>query len=76
MNENHGCHARRNMEDIDAIRRHTNQLEDGTAGIENQMGLLGLAPRNNLMEEHFNNILTKDTMQEAIKKSDRRQDHE
>ena len=28
-----GAYARRNMEDIDAIRRHTSQLEDGTAGI-------------------------------------------
>jgi len=28
------------------------------------------------MDEHFNNIMTKDTTQEAIKKSDRRQDHE
>ena len=25
-------------------RRHTTQLEDGTAGIAYQMGLLGLAP--------------------------------
>ena len=39
-----GDYARRNMEDIDAIRRHTSQLEDGTAGIAYQMGLLGLAP--------------------------------
>ena len=39
-----GAYARRNMEDIDAIRRHTSQLEDGTAGIAYQMGLLGLAP--------------------------------
>ena len=39
-----GAYARRNMEDIDAIRRHTTQLEDGTAGIAYQMGLLGLAP--------------------------------
>ena len=39
-----GAYARRNMENIDAIRRHTNQLEDGTAGIAYQMGLLGLAP--------------------------------
>ena len=30
--------------DIDAIWRHTTQLEDGTAGIAYQMGLLGLAP--------------------------------
>ena len=39
-----GAYARRNMEDIDAIQRHTSQLEDGTAGIAYQMGLLGLAP--------------------------------
>ena len=39
-----GAYARRNMEDIDDIRRHTSQLEDGTAGIAYQMGLLGLAP--------------------------------
>jgi len=39
-----GAYARRNMEDIDAIRRHTTQLEDGTAGIAYQMGLLGLVP--------------------------------
>ena len=39
-----GAYARRNMEDIDAIRRHTSQLEDGTAGIVYQMRLLGLAP--------------------------------
>ena len=39
-----GAYARRNMEDIDAIRRHTSQLEDGTAGIAYQIGLLGLAP--------------------------------
>jgi len=38
-----GAYARRNMEDIDAIRRHTNQLEDGTVGIAYQMILLGLA---------------------------------
>ena len=44
-----GDYARRNMEDIDAIRRHTSQLEDGTAGIAYQMGLLGLAP-----SEQFN----------------------
>ena len=56
-----GAYAKRNMEDIDAIRRHTSQLEDGTAGIAYQMGLLGLAPPD-LMEEHFNNIMTKDTM--------------
>ena len=32
------------MEDIeDGTRRHTSQLEDGTAGIAYQMGLLGLA---------------------------------
>ena len=36
-----GAYARRNMEDIDAIRRHTSQL---AAGIAYQMGLLGLAP--------------------------------
>ena len=39
-----GAYARRNMEDIDAIQRHTSQLEDGTAGIAYQMRLLGLAP--------------------------------
>ena len=39
-----GAYARRNMEDIDAIRRHTSQLEDGTVGIAYQMGLLGLVP--------------------------------
>ena len=39
-----GAYARRNMEDIDAIQRHTSQLEDGTAGITYQMGLLGLVP--------------------------------
>ena len=39
-----GAYARRNMEDIDTIRRHTSQLEDGTVGIAYQMGLLGLAP--------------------------------
>ena len=39
-----GAYARKNMEDIDAIRRHTSQLEDGTTGIAYQMGLLGLAP--------------------------------
>ena len=39
-----GAYARRNMEDIDAIRMHTSQLEDGTARIAYQMGLLGLAP--------------------------------
>ena len=38
-----GAYARRNMEDIDAIRRHTSQLEDGTVGIAYQMILLGLA---------------------------------
>ena len=38
-----GAYVRRNMEDIDAIRRHTTQLEDGTAGIAYQMGLLSLA---------------------------------
>ena len=32
-----GAYARRNMEDIDAIRRHTSQLEDGTTGIAYQM---------------------------------------
>ena len=71
-----GAYARRNMEDIDAIRRHTTQLEDGTAGIAYQMGLLGLAPLEQFNEEHFSSIMTKDTTQEAIKKSDRRQDHE
>ena len=39
-----GAYSRRNMEDIDAIWRHTSQLEDGTAGIAYQMGLVGLAP--------------------------------
>ena len=39
-----GAYERRNMEDIDAIRRHTSQLENGTAGIAYQMGLLVLAP--------------------------------
>ena len=39
-----GVYARRNMEDIDAIQRHTSQLEDGTAGITYQIGLLGLVP--------------------------------
>ena len=39
-----GAYARRNMEDIDAIRRHTSQLEEGTVGIAYQMGLQGLAP--------------------------------
>ena len=39
-----GAYARRNMEDINAIRKHTSQLEDGTAGIAYQMELLGLAP--------------------------------
>ena len=39
-----GAYARRNMEDIDAIQRHTSQLEDGTAGITYQMELLGLVP--------------------------------
>ena len=64
------------MEDIDAIRRHTSQLEDGTAGIAYQMGLLGLAPPEQFDGGAFNNIMTKDTTQEVIKKSDRRQDHE
>ena len=59
-----GAYARRNMEDIDAIRRHTTQLEDGTAGIAYEM------------EEHFYSIMTKDTTQEPIKESDRWQDHE
>ena len=40
-----GADERINMEDIDAIRRHTSQLEDGIAGIAYQMGLLGLAPQ-------------------------------
>ena len=71
-----GAYARRNMEDIDAIRRHTTQLEDGTAGIAYQMGLLGLAPPENLMEEHFSSIMIEDTTQEPIKEIDRRHDHE
>ena len=66
-----GAYARRNMEDIDAIRRHTRQLEDGTAGIAYQMGLQGLAPPEQIDGGAFNNIMTKDIMQEAIKKSDR-----
>ena len=64
------------MEDIDAIQRHTSQLEDGTTGIAYQMGLQGLAPPEQFDGGAFNNIMTKDTMQEVIKKSDRRQDHE
>ena len=44
-----GAYARRNIEDIDAIRRHTTQLEEGTAGIAYQMRLLALAP-----SEQFN----------------------
>ena len=39
-----GAYAKTIIEDIDAIRRHTTQLEDGTAGIAYQMGLLSLAP--------------------------------
>ena len=65
-----GAYARRNMEDIDAIRRHTTQLEDGTAGIAYQMRLLGLAPPEQFNEEHFSSIMTKDTTQEPIKESD------
>ena len=48
-----GAYARRNMEDIDAIRRHTSQLVDGTAGIIYQMGLLGLAPPEQFDEGAF-----------------------
>ena len=44
-----GAYARRNMKVIDAIWRHTTQLEDGTAGIAYQMRLLGLTP-----SEQFN----------------------
>ena len=64
------------MEDIDAIRRHTSQLEDGTAGIAYQMGLLGLAPPEQFNGEHFSSIMTKDTTQKPIKEIDRRHDHE
>ena len=48
-----GAYARRNMKDIDAIRSHTSQLEDGTAGIAYQMGLLGLAPSEQFKEGAF-----------------------
>ena len=64
------------MEDINAIRRHTSQLEDGTAGIAYQMGLLGLAPPEQFNGGTFQQYITKDTTQEPIKESDRRQDHE
>lgn len=43
-----GAYDERNFEDINAIRRHMNRLEDGTAEIAYHMGFLGLMP-----PEHF-----------------------
>ena len=71
-----GAYARRNMEDIDAIRRHTTQLEDGTTGIAYQMRLLSLAPPEQFNGGAFRSIMIKDTTQEPIKEIDRQHDHE